>query len=135
SDLETLPSSSLIEEIEKGNVEEVWVSENQVRGRLVEPLPSGRREFVTVRVDPELAAALAKHNVRFTGTVQSTLLSDILGWVLPMALLIGFWYWMIRRMQRGVGGGLLSVGKSKAKVYRSEEHTSELQSRENLVCR
>jgi cell division protease FtsH len=115
--VETLPYSSLLEQLEKGNVEEVWVSENQVRGRLVEPLPSGRREFVTVRVDPELAAALAKHNVRFTGTVQSTLLSDILGWVLPMALLIGFWYWMIRRMQRGVGGGLLSVGKSKAKVY------------------
>jgi len=36
-----------------------------------------------------------------------------------MALLIGFWYWMIRRMQArgGLGGGLLSVGKSKAKVY------------------
>src|SRR5690606_7207773 len=117
--VETLPYSALLEQLENGNVDEVWVSENQVRGRLVEPLPSGRREFVTVRVDPELAAALAKHNVTFTGTVQSTLLSDILGWVLPMALLIGFWYWMIRRMQQrgGVGGGLLSVGKSKAKVY------------------
>jgi cell division protease FtsH len=115
--VETLPYSTLLEQLEKGNVEEVWVSENQVRGRLVEPLPSGRREFVTVRVDPELAEALAKHNVRFTGTVQSTLLSDLLGWLLPMGLLIGFWYWMIRRMQRGAGGGLLSVGKSRAKVY------------------
>ena len=36
--VETLPYSSLLEQLEKGNVEEVWVSENQVRGRLVEPL-------------------------------------------------------------------------------------------------
>ncbi|MEB2319792.1 MAG: ATP-dependent zinc metalloprotease FtsH [Pseudomonadota bacterium] len=117
--IETLPYSALLEQLDGGNVEEVWVSENQVRGRLVEPLPSGRREFVTVRVDPELAEAFAKHKVTFTGTVENNLLGDILGWVLPMALLIGFWYWMIRRMQErgGIGGGLLSVGKSKAKVY------------------
>ncbi|MFA7506325.1 MAG: ATP-dependent zinc metalloprotease FtsH [Burkholderiaceae bacterium] len=117
--IEALPYSALMQQLDAGNVEEVWVSENQVRGRLVEPLPTGRREFVTVRVDPELADALAKHNVTFTGTVESNLLGDILGWVLPMALLIGFWYWMIRRMQQrgGIGGGLLSVGKSKAKVY------------------
>jgi len=117
--IEALPYSALLEQLDAGNVEEVWVSENQVRGRLVEPLPTGRREFVTVRVDPELAEAFAKHKVTFTGTVQNNLVGDILGWVLPMALLIGFWYWMIRRMQSrgGIGGGLLSVGKSKAKVY------------------
>ncbi len=117
--IEALPYSALLEQLDAGNVEEVWVSENQVRGRLVEPLPTGRREFVTVRVDPELADAFAKHKVTFTGTVENNLLRDILGWVLPMALLIGFWYWMIRRMQDrgGIGGGLLSVGKSKAKVY------------------
>src|SRR5690606_26777646 len=115
--IETLPYSALLEQLDGGNVEEVWISENQVRGRLVAPLPSGRREFVSVRVDPELAGALAKHNVTFTGTVENNLLRDVLGWVVPMALLIGFWYWMIRRMQArgGMGGGLLSVGKSKAK--------------------
>src|SRR5690606_31472802 len=46
--IEALPYSALLEQLDAGNVEEVWVSENQVRGRLVEPLPTGRREFVTV---------------------------------------------------------------------------------------
>jgi cell division protease FtsH len=38
---------------------------------------------------------------------------------LPVALLVGFWLFVIRRMteRQGLGGGLMSVGKSKAKVY------------------
>lgn len=118
--VETLPYSALLQQLDAGNVEEVWVSENQIRGRLTNPLPSGRREFVSVRVDPELADAFARHKVTFSGTVQSDFLRDLLSWVLPMGLLIGFWYWMVRRMQKSggmMGGGLLSVGKSKAKVY------------------
>ena len=31
--------------------------------------------------------------------------------------------------------GLIGAGLAKTKQYRSEEHTSELQSRRNLVCR
>jgi cell division protease FtsH len=38
---------------------------------------------------------------------------------LPVALLVGFWLFVIRKMgeKQGLGGGLMSVGKSKAKVY------------------
>src|SRR5690606_40577633 len=44
---------------------------------------------------------------------------------------------MVTRAQRpGVAvGGHISSYASIATLYRSEEHTSELQSRENLVCR
>src|SRR5207302_11399665 len=38
-----------------------------------------------------------------------------------------------RHGRRGAGGG--EVGERPAQAVRSEEHTSELQSRENLVCR
>src|SRR5690606_40730342 len=37
--------------------------------------------------------------------------------------------------QRGGGCGLAATGAGRGRLLRSEEHTSELQSRENLVCR
>src|SRR2546426_1368047 len=58
--------------------------------------------------------------------------------------LLGVWIFMVRQMQSG-GNKALSFGKSRARLLstqqkkvtfkRSEEHTSELQSPCNLVCR
>src|SRR5690606_40308116 len=41
----------------------------------------------------------------------------------------------VAEAQRPRGGGGLQAIASNACTFRSEEHTSELQSRENLVCR
>ena len=44
---------------------------------------------------------------------------EILGWVFPFILILGLWYLMFNRMNRGggVGGGIFNVGKSKAKIF------------------
>ncbi|MEZ5727143.1 MAG: ATP-dependent zinc metalloprotease FtsH [Burkholderiaceae bacterium] len=117
--IEPLPYSELVKQLEAGNVEEMSISTNQVRGTLKNPLPNGRREFVAVRVDPELARQLGKYKIEYKGVAENTVLRDVLGWIVPTAILIGFWYLLIRRMQGqgGLGGGLMSIGKSKAKVY------------------
>jgi len=45
-------------------------------------------------------------------------LADTLGWLLLPAILIGFWIFMMRRMAGGgMGGGIFSVGKSRAQVF------------------
>ncbi len=46
--------------------------------------------------------------------------ADILSWVLPIALLFGVWYFIMRMMSRGgggAGGQIFNIGKSKAKIY------------------
>jgi len=44
--------------------------------------------------------------------------SDIIGWLLPIGLLIVFWIFIMRRMAGGPGGGqIFNIGKSKAQVY------------------
>ena len=60
----------------------------------------------------------------FTGSVdyeKSSPYGSILINFLPFALLIGFWIWMMRRMSGGAGGpgggGVFSVGKSKAMLF------------------
>lgn len=44
--------------------------------------------------------------------------TDIIVGLLPWILIIGFWLFIMRRMNSGAGGGgVFSVGKSKAKIY------------------
>ncbi len=51
-------------------------------------------------------------------TVENKLLDYILGF-LPLIILIGLWFFFMRRMSGGSGGGsqIFSIGKSKAKLF------------------
>jgi len=45
---------------------------------------------------------------------------DILGWVLPIALILGVWFLIMRMMSKGgggAGGQIFNVGKSKAQLF------------------
>jgi len=114
--IEAIPYSQFQQLLHDGKVAEIGVSDRYIQGKLKEPLPSGKTEFVTTRVDPEFANELQKYGVTYTGQVESTLLQDLLSWILPVALFFGLWMLVARRMGQGVGG-LMSIGKSKAKVY------------------
>ena len=59
---------------------------------------------------------LDKRRITYFGEAPSTLLSDILSWVLPTLLFFGLWMFVIRRFGQGQGG-LMSIGKSRAKIY------------------
>src|SRR4051794_15456334 len=58
-------------------------------------------------------------NVKFHEP-SSNILGQALVWLLPIALLIGFWVWMSRRAQ-GQITGLMSIGRSRAKTYNTEK--------------
>ena len=105
--------------VEQGKVEEVVVGSDNVRGVLKEANENGRRHFVTVPVNPDMAAELKKHEVKFSGKVESQWLPTVLSWVLPVALFFGVWIFLIRRLaaKGGAGGGFMNIGKSNAKVY------------------
>ncbi|OGL08405.1 MAG: cell division protein FtsH [Candidatus Rokubacteria bacterium RIFCSPLOWO2_02_FULL_73_56] len=76
----------------------------------------GAHAFITARVDdPGLVAELEAAKVKFAGRVENTWLSTLLAWVLPALVFFGLWALLVRRM--GPQGGLMAIGKSKAKVY------------------
>jgi cell division protease FtsH len=111
--------SELVAQLKDGNVEEIPIAANTIQGTFGKPLANGRKQFVAIRIDPDLARDLERHDVKFAAVVESTFLKDLLGWVVPTLLFVGLWMFLMRRMQErgGLGGGLLSIGKSKAKVY------------------
>ncbi|MCK4701568.1 MAG: ATP-dependent metallopeptidase FtsH/Yme1/Tma family protein, partial [Bacteroidales bacterium] len=57
---------------------------------------------------------------------RKNIMGDLLGWILPLALLVGVWLFIFRRMGGGAGpggaGSIFSVGKSKAQLFDKESH-------------
>ena len=117
--VEPIPYSQFQQDLKDGKIKDIAVSTNAIQGTYREAKPDGRTRFVTTRVDPELAKDLEQYNVQFSGVIESSLFRDILSWVAPALVFFAIWIFLSRRMaeQGGLGGGLLSIGKSKAKVY------------------
>ena len=131
---ETLSYSEFKSLLRRGKIVEAVVDQQSVRGTftldgLDSLLPAGRvaavrragagpHPFVTTRVDdPTLVAELDSAGVRFAGRAPNPWSSVLLGWVLPGIFFFWLWGVVMQRMGHGGHGGLLAIGKSKAKVY------------------
>jgi cell division protease FtsH len=107
-----------------GQVAEVTVGDTIVSGRLKQPRGEGRNastQFTTTRIeDPKLVEELEAHQVKYTGEVVSRWLPEILGWIIPLVLLVAVWSFFFRRMS-GAEGGVMSFARSKAKIYAEDD--------------
>ncbi len=112
----TIPYSQFQTLLDQDKIDQVWIEQNTIQGTLKEPEKDGLKQFVTTRVTPDLATALDKHHVTYSGEIPSTWLTDILSWVLPAVIFFGLWMFVIRRFGQGAGG-LMAIGKSRAKIY------------------
>ncbi len=115
----TIPYSEFQKVVREDKVARVVVSADQITGEYKQPV-SGKSRFVTTRVDADLAKDLGEHGVEVAGRMQNELLPLVLSWLVPIALFSAIWMFLGRRMAKqlgGPGGGLMSIGKSKAKVY------------------
>ena len=113
---EVVPYSEFESLLRDNKIAEVEVGEHIVRATLKEPLPDGRKELLAVRVDPNIAEELEAAKVKYSGVVESTWVSTLLSWVVPVALFFFVWSLLTRRMGQGLGS-LMSVGQSKARVF------------------
>jgi cell division protease FtsH len=119
STVEPIPYSDFQTLLKDGKVKDISIYQNYIEGNLKQALPDGRSKFVTTRVEPELASDLSRYGVTYTGVVESTFLRDVVGWVVPAVVFFVLWIFIMRKYaeKQGLGGGFLSIGKSKAKVY------------------
>nr|WP_232102321.1 ATP-dependent zinc metalloprotease FtsH [Stutzerimonas stutzeri] len=114
----TIPYSEFEQHLKDGRIDELAITDRRIEGRLKEPLAGGQRRFITNRVEPQLAEHLQQYPVRYTGKVESTLVRDLLSWIIPAAMFFGIWLFLLKRIGSGLGGGgMMQIGKSKARVY------------------
>ncbi|MBF0118502.1 MAG: ATP-dependent zinc metalloprotease FtsH [Desulfobacterales bacterium] len=105
--------------VREGKVKEIIITADEIRGELKVPEKPNKKYFRTTRVESGLAEELLKHDVKFSGHVESTFFTTLLSWILPTLFFFGIWFLIMRRMSShlGAGGAFMSIGKSKAKVY------------------
>jgi cell division protease FtsH len=116
--IEVIPYSQFEQLLEKGDIDEVAIQENYLIGTLKTPLPDGKKQFATTRVEMELADKLSRYGVKYNRVIASTWLRDLLSWVLPVLLFFGLWMFVFRKVAERQGlGGFMSIGKSRAKIY------------------
>jgi len=116
--VEVIPYSEFQQLLQEEKVAEIVVTEKHIRGVFKTP-GDGKKTFTTTRIEPALAENLAKYNVKVTGGSDGGVLKDIFSWLLPMVLFLGVWMFVIRGFadRQGLGGSMMSIGKSKAKIF------------------
>ena len=78
-------------------------------------------QITTVRInDPSLVATLEAAKVKFNGQAENKWITLLLSWIIPALLFFALWSFLLKRMG-SAAGGVLDVGKSKAKVYMEKE--------------
>lgn len=114
---QVVPYSEFEQALREGRIAEVTVSERTLSGRL-KVADGGKTTLVAVRVEPALAARLERFDVPYTRVVESTLLRDVLSWIVPVLVFFSLWFFLFRNFADKQGmGGFLSVGKSRARIY------------------
>ncbi|MEE3635337.1 ATP-dependent zinc metalloprotease FtsH [Pseudomonas sp. AL 58] len=121
--VEPIPYSQFLQLLEAHKVTDLKIEREQISGTLEEPI-NGHKQFSTVRVDPALATELSASgaDIRFTGIPENSFGSQLLGWLMPLVLLMFVWNLIMRSMAGKQGmGGLMGVGKSRAKIFVQQE--------------
>jgi len=124
--------------IDAGKVTDVVIGPDDVSGRLtgldvvgilsaeqIQHLKEWGGSSLHVRAvkveDPKLVEVLEAHKIPFAGRVTNTWLTNLASYAVSVLFFLVLWGVLFRRMGAGAGGGLMAIGRSKAKVYVESE--------------
>ena len=114
---DTISYSDFKTHVRAGRVQEVTVGPDTVHGVLKSAEGQPARPFNAIRIeDPKLVEELERYGVSHRGEIASRWMGEMLGWLIPVFLFVAMWMFFLRRMS-GAEGGVMSFGRSKAKVY------------------
>lgn len=116
--------NQFLEMIEEGTVDKVTVKSNQlVIIPKEQPLKGIELSYYTgIMDDPQLTERLNDAGIQFEKEipdVTSAVVYNILSTFIPMLIIWGLLWFFLRKMTKG--GGVMGVGKNKAKVYAQKE--------------
>jgi cell division protease FtsH len=120
--INTITYSEFKGHVQEGRVDELTLKPQQITGFIRgEGEDEGDQPFVAIRVDdPDLVTLLDEKGIEYTGRYESKWIATLLAWILPLAIFLVIWRYLLGRMTGGPQG-VLSIGKSRAKIYAEKE--------------
>jgi cell division protease FtsH len=133
--MKTIPYSEFEQLADQGKITDIVVGSTTITGTYKQPeaktapppgkqapegqsaAPAEPQHFQTYPVPAGLADKLSKDKLTFSGEAPPSFLVTALGWILPSVGFILLWMFLVRPMAGQGMGGLMAVGKSKAKVF------------------
>ncbi|MBD2076770.1 ATP-dependent metallopeptidase FtsH/Yme1/Tma family protein [Phormidium sp. FACHB-592] len=115
-----VPYSLFIHQVQEGEVQRAQVGQNQIQFQLKASDEQPGQVFTTTPIfDLGLPTLLEEKGVEFAAAPppKNGWIGSLLSWVIPPLIFVGIWQFFIRRSGGGGPQGVLSIGKSKAKVY------------------
>ena len=116
----SLTYNSFVNDIQSKQVKNATV--DQATGVITGTLANGTSYTVNGPnpiTDSELTALKPLGSNYHLVTPSSNILIDLLGWILPIVIILGIFLYISRKAQ-GQMGSIMSIGRSKAKLYSSE---------------
>lgn len=110
--------------VDDKKVEEVIISSDRITITMKKEhgARTAKQYYTGVVRDDTLAERLDKAGVKFGQEIPDTtsaVILNVLLTLLPIALIVGMFVWMTKRMSKG--GGMMGIGKSNAKMYVEKE--------------
>jgi len=115
--------------IAEGKIESVEIAEREITGKFnaagMQSRPPETSEKFSVGYHPEMlpdiTAKLRAANVKWT-VAKPQILMPILSWILPIVLMVAFFYFLfVRNVKDGPGGMLMNFGRSKHRMQSKEQ--------------
>lgn len=117
--------------VENKQIEAVEISDTEINGKFNPSGVASRAKDAPVSfvlyyekewVDKEYLAKLRENAVQITREPQRILLIMLIQWVLPLLLLVGFFYFIFaRNLRSGAGGMLMSFGRSRHRLQSKDK--------------
>jgi len=70
--------------------------------------------------DPALIPLLDEHKIEYSGVMGNGIINELISMLLPILIFFAIWIFLAKRMTKGMGGGILGVGKA-GKLIDSEK--------------
>jgi len=122
--VEVVPYSKFLKMVENGKISSVEIGDQRIIGYEKAATKGERpKTYIAIRVpDDKLVDTLKKYNVTFYGKYENPWVKGfLLSWVLPLLILYLIWMVIFKKVGKSFDAGVMSFGKSKAKLYAENE--------------
>ncbi len=74
-------------------------------------------------IDKDLIPLLEAKNIKYEGMMGNGWLAELISMMLPILIFFAIWIFLAKRMQKGMGGGILGVGKAGKMINAEKPET------------